>query len=97
MAWQHKGLGSAFPIWGVIEAIRAGAGVTEIKMGMNVYRELWRSAPDNVVDGFKCSIMRQYPDAKITDIRVAYEDADWSHAPRKVGLIATVKIKAGKP
>jgi len=93
LAWQHQGLESTFPLRRVVEAIKAGAR-TEIKMGMNVYRELWESEPENVVDGFQCSIMHQYPDAEITDISVAYEDADWSHAPRKVGLIATVKIKS---
>ena len=71
--------------------------MTEVKMGMKVHKALWESVPDNVVDGFKSSIMRQYPDAEITDIHVACEDVDWSHAPRKVGLIATVTIKGDQP
>jgi len=68
--------------------------MTEFKMGMKVHKALWQSMPDNVVYGFKSSIMCQYPDAEITDIHVACEDVDWSPAPQKVGLIATVTIKA---
>ncbi len=70
--------------------------MTEVKMGMSVHKGLWELVPDNVVDGFKSSIMRQYPDAEITDIHVACEDVDW-FVPQMVGLIAKVTIKGGQP